>query len=388
MSTRASMHGTLRQRFRYRLDNFLARGSGALFVSLLVAFLAAIVAIGAGRFLLHAVAPEATSVLSRELWVVFLQLTDPGNMGEDSDNPPVLKSAAVVAGLTGVVIFSALIAFLTTALDQAIAHLKKGHSQVLESGHTLILGWGPRVVEMLRELVEANASEKDPVVVILSEEDKEEMDEYLRSHFTDRRNTRVVTRSGPTGSVQSLRRVSAPRAKSAIVLANCTHSATLEVKLGSDARVIKTVLALESLLTADQEFAIVAEAFTDRNRQVLKDIAPGKVNAIDVEEILGEDHGANLAHQRPRGRLFGATGLLRLRDVLPQRSALERPEVRPAPVPLPRRNTHRHPAERRRDRHPPARRDHPRARRRDCHHRRGRLLHRLPAEPGHDSEGA
>ena len=46
MSTEASNHGTLRQRWRYRLDNFLARGSGALFVSLLVAFLGAIAAIG------------------------------------------------------------------------------------------------------------------------------------------------------------------------------------------------------------------------------------------------------------------------------------------------------------------------------------------------------
>jgi hypothetical protein len=288
MSTQSSPHGTLRQRWRYRLDNFLARGSGALFLSLLVAFLGAIAAIGLGRFLLHALAPEATSAFSRELWVVFLQLTDPGNMGEDSENPAALKSAAVVAGLTGVVIFSALIAFLTTALDQAIAHLKKGHSQVLESGHTLILGWGPRVVEMLRELVAANASEKDPVVVILADEDKEEMDEYLRAHFTERKNTRIVTRSGSSGSVQSLRRVSSHRAKSAIVLASCTHSATLEVKLASDARVIKTVLALESLISEDQEFAIVAEVFTDRNRQVVKDIAPGKVSAINVEEILAK----------------------------------------------------------------------------------------------------
>jgi hypothetical protein len=280
--------GTLRQRWRYRLDNFLARGSSALFVSLLLAFLGSIAAIGLGRYLLHALAPEVGSAFSRELWVVFLQLTDPGNMGEDSENPPVLKSAAVVAGLTGVVIFSALIAFLTTALDQAIAHLKKGHSQVLESGHTLILGWGPRVVEMLRELVEANASEKDPVVVILAEEEKEEMDEYLRAHFTERKNTRIVTRSGSAGSVQSLRRVSSHRAKSAIVLASCTHSATLEVKLASDARVIKAVLALESLISEDQELAIVAEVFTDRNRQVVKDIAPGKVSAIDVEQILAK----------------------------------------------------------------------------------------------------
>ncbi len=288
MSTQLSIHGTYRQRWRYRLDNFLAKGSSALFVSLLLAFLGAIAAIGLGRYLLHALAPEVGNAFSRELWVVFLQLTDPGNMGEDSDNPPVLKSAAVVAGLTGVVIFSALIAFLTTALDQAIAHLKKGHSQVLESGHTLILGWGPRVVEMLRELVEANASEKDPVVVILAEEEKEEMDEYLRAHFTERKNTRVVTRSGSAGSVQSLRRVSSHRAKSAIVLASCTHSATLEVKLASDARVIKAVLALESLISEDQELAIVAEVFTDRNRQVVKDIAPGKVSAIDVEQILAK----------------------------------------------------------------------------------------------------
>jgi hypothetical protein len=283
-----SAEGTFRQRWRYRLDNFLARGSGALFASLLFAFLSAIAAIGAARLLLSTFAPEAAHTLSRELWVVFLQLTDPGNMGEDTENPAVLKSAAVVAGLTGVVIFSALIAFLTTALDQAIAHLKKGHSQVLESGHTLILGWGPRVVEMLNELVEANESEKDPVVVILSEEVKEEMDEYLRAHFTIRKNTRIVTRSGATGSVPALRRVSAHRAKSAIVLASCTHSSTLEVKLASDARVIKTVLALESLLAEEQELAIVAEVFTDRNRQVVKDIAPGKVSAIDVEEILAK----------------------------------------------------------------------------------------------------
>jgi hypothetical protein len=279
---------SLRQRWRYRADNFLARGSGALFVSLLLTFLAAIAVIGGLRLLLSAVAPGAASDFAHQLWIVFLQLTDPGNMGEDSETPTLMKTAAIVAGLTGVVIFSALIAFLTTSLDQAIAHLKKGHSQVLETDHSLILGWGPRVVEILRELVEANESQSDPVVVILSETDKEEMDEYLRTHFTERKNTRIVTRSGPTGSVQSLRRVSAPRAKSAIVLADCTHSGTLEVKLASDARVIKTVLALESLIAKDKSFAIVAEVFTDRNRQVVKDIAPGKVSAIDVEEILAK----------------------------------------------------------------------------------------------------
>jgi hypothetical protein len=278
---------SLRQRWRYRADNFLARGSGALFVSLLCAFLLALVSIGAFRWLLTELVPPGATSVAHETWIVFLGLTDPGNMSEDNDAPALVKSAAVVAGLTGVVIFSALIAFLTTALDQAISHLRKGHSFVLESGHTLILGWSPRVAEILRELVEANESEDDPVVVILAEREKEEMDEELRTTFTDRRNTRIVTRSGTTGSVTSLKRVNAAEAKSAIILASCTPSASLDDKMASDAHVIKTVLALESIV-GTRDFPIVAEVFTDRNRQVVKDVAPGKVSAIDVEGILAK----------------------------------------------------------------------------------------------------
>ena len=284
----ASDKATLRQRWRYRVDSFLARGSSALFVSLVVAFIGSILLIGVMRLVFNVFAPDDEHDFARQIWFIFLQLTDPGNMNQDNDTPTIFKSAAVVAGLTGVVIFSALIAFLTTALDQAIAHLKKGHSQVLETGHTLLLGWGPRVIEILRELVEANESEPDPVIVILSGTEKESMDEYLRTNFTDRRNTRVVTRSGATASVQALQRVSAGVAKSAIVLASCDPAASLDTKLSSDAKVIKTVLALESQTEDGADFSIVAEVFTDRNRMVVKDIAPDIVSVIDAEEILAK----------------------------------------------------------------------------------------------------
>lgn len=279
---------TFRQRWRYRVDSFLAKGSSALFISLVFAFGAAILLIAALRLIFNLLTPNTEYSLAQQVWVIFLQLTDPGNMSQDNDSPTIVKTAAVVAGLTGVVIFSALIAFLTTALDQAIAHLKRGHSQVLEEGHTLVLGWSPRVIEILRELVEANESEADPVVVILSEQSKEEMDEYLRTNFTDRRNTRLVTRSGATASVQALTRVSAGDAKSAIVLAACNPAASLQIKLASDAMLIKTVLALESRMKDREDFTIVAEVFTDRNRQVVKDIAPENVSVIDAEEILAK----------------------------------------------------------------------------------------------------
>ena len=234
----------LAQRLRYQVDNFLARGSSALFISLLVAFLGSILVFVALRMVLEQIWPDAERTLPGQLWTTFLELTDPGNMNQDNKSPTAYKLAAVATGLTGVVIFSSLIAFLTTTLNEAISHLKKGHSKVLERGHTLILGWGPRVLEILRELVEANESEDDPVIVILADEPKEEMDEFLRANFFDRRNTRLVTRSGQTASLHSLEWVSADKARSSIVLATCGPAASSEDRAGSDARVIKSVLAL------------------------------------------------------------------------------------------------------------------------------------------------
>lgn len=283
-----SHQASFRERLRYRIDNFLGRGSGALFLALLIAFFFSLGLIVAFRWVLDLTATGDKPGFMRQIWFTYLQITDPGNMAQDNETPFVFKVSAIFAGMTGVVIFSALIAFLTTALDQAIAHLKKGHSRVLESGHTLILGWGPRVVEILRELVEANESEDDPVVTIISEVDKEEMDEYLMTNFRDRRNTRIVTRNGATASLTVLERVNAAEAKSAIILASCGPAASTEDKLASDAKVIKSVLALDAQTDSVDEFTIVAELFDPRNRQVVRDISPGHVVVVDADEILAK----------------------------------------------------------------------------------------------------
>ncbi len=285
-----SYNASFRERLRYRIDNFLGRGSGALFLALLITFMVSLGSIILFRSVLDLIVPDQKTDphFFKQIWFTYLQLTDPGNMAQDNDTSTLFKLSAIASGMTGVVIFSALIAFLTTALDQAIAHLKKGHSRVLESGHTLILGWGPRVVEILRELVEANESEPDPVVTILAEEEKEEMDEYLNTNFHDRRNTRIVTRSGSTASLEGLERLNASEARSAIILATCGAGSTYAEKLTSDAKVIKTVLALDAQTADSEEFTVVAEIFDPRNRRVVLNISPGHVVVVDAEEILAK----------------------------------------------------------------------------------------------------
>lgn len=288
MSTEASFQ----ERLQYKVDNFLGKGSKALFIALTVAFLISLFAIVLLRMVLFGIdafiGEGATTNFGKVFWFTWLQLTDPGNMAQDNDTMGGYKITAIISGMTGVVIFSALIAFLTSALDQAIDNLKKGHSRVLEADFTLIIGWGPRVPEILRELVEANESEDDPVVVVLSEEEKEDMDEYLREVWTDRRNTRLVTRSGSTSSLASLDKVQATAARSAIVLATCGEAASKGEKMSSDAKVIKTVLALIAHVGDEHDINIVAEVFDPRNRKVVKDIDPERISVIDANDILAK----------------------------------------------------------------------------------------------------
>jgi hypothetical protein len=98
----------------------------------------------------------------------------------------------------------------------------------------------------------------------------------------------VVTRNGSIAALESLDRVSASTAKSAIVLATCGPAATPEEKLASDAKVIKAVLALDLKVGPRDGFNIVAEIFSTRNRQVVRDVSPGRVVVVDAEEILAK----------------------------------------------------------------------------------------------------
>jgi len=293
---------TFREMFRYRFDNFMARGGSSIFISLTLVFLGLLTLFAVIRLVLMFTMGDAGDPadgansdlqygggLLNNIYVVFLQMTDPGNMNHDMLSASIYKVPAIFAGMSGVIMLSALIAFITTALDQKIAELKKGHSKVIEEDHTLILGWNERVIEIIRELVIANESEENPCVVILSGKDKEEMDDFLKVNMPDTQNTRIVTRSGTVSSLVNLEIVSVEESRSVIVLANCNQGASEKDKLNSDTMAIKTVLAVMAARSNDDvELNVVAEVFDDRNREVIEKISPEHVSTIDTNEILAK----------------------------------------------------------------------------------------------------
>ncbi len=288
---------TLRERFQYRFDNFMAGGARSIFFALVLLFCGALIFTGSLRLLVVRTTPPQVDAKGQvqepsvrdDLWNSLIQILDPGAVTEDNNAPWYIKLVALITVLLGLVFFSAVIAFITTQLDIKLTNLKKGRSRVLESGHTLILGWGDRVLEIIRELIVANESEKDAAIVVLAEKEKEEMDDFFLEHVKERGNTRIITRTGVTSSLEALERVSVTESKAVIILPSANEGSTWEEKVASDSKTLKSALAVVAASRDDATKAsIVTELFDRTNHELLKGLAPENITIIDTEDMLAK----------------------------------------------------------------------------------------------------
>lgn len=180
----------------------------------------------------------------------LLHTIDSGTVAGDTGTGYIILGLFVTAG--GIVIFSAFIGVLATTLDERLAELRKGRSSVLEKDHTLILGWSDTIFTILSELSIANESERDPVVVILAEKDKVEMEDAIRERIEDMRGTKIVCRTGSPINLRDLAIVNHHDCRSIIVLSPEEED--------PDTSVIKTILALTRGPDRREEpYRIVAE---------------------------------------------------------------------------------------------------------------------------------
>lgn len=281
------------KKMRYRFEQFMAKGGTSIFISLLIAFLVCFLIIILIRaIVLWFVGPvedyNTVNDFWDHMWYTFLQMTDPGNMYQDSFTTGWIRVTTVIAGFTGVILFSALIAFITTALDNLLYEFRKGRGIILEKDYTLILGWNERVVEILRELIIANESEDYASVVILSKVEKEEMDDFISKRLPNTKTTKIITSNGDYSNINELNRINAKDAKSIIILANCTDSAPYDDKLLSDTIAIKTIMAMISIQGGKNELPIISEIFTQQKREIVDFFDDENIIALDSWDIMGK----------------------------------------------------------------------------------------------------
>ncbi|MEA2125533.1 MAG: hypothetical protein QOI80_2315, partial [Solirubrobacteraceae bacterium] len=263
-------------RLRYRFDTSMARGPSALIGYLGMAVVVLAVLFGV-LVLLLSLGP--TKNLVHALYNALLHVIDAGTVAGDDTRSAGFIALQLVLTFGGIIIFSAFIGILATTVDQRLQELRKGRSAVLESGHTLVLGWSDTIFTVLAELALANESARDPVVVVLAERDKVEMEDAIRDKVGDLRGTRVVCRTGSAIDLRDLAIVAPDAARAIIVLSPDEEE--------PDASVIKTILALtRGPGRRPEPYHIVAEISDARNLEAARLVAGDEAVLVDKSETV------------------------------------------------------------------------------------------------------
>jgi ion channel POLLUX/CASTOR len=270
---------TISQKLSYKFDNLMSKGPVAM-ISLL-AFISLIVVLIAATFLwVFNIGPEDNSSLNfvEGAWQSLMRTIDSGTVCGDLGWG--FRTISLVVTFGGIFIFSALIGVLSNGINDKIENLRKGRSFVIETDHTLILGWSSKVFPIISELVIANENQKRPRIVILADMDKVEMEDEIRSQLADLKNTKVICRKGSPNDMAELSIVNPQAAKSIIILSPEEGNA--------DPLTIKTILAITNNPNRrEAPYHIVAEIKDEKNIEVAKMVGKDEVELVLTDDIIG-----------------------------------------------------------------------------------------------------
>lgn len=263
-----------RDRLRYRFDSSMSRGTPALVAWLALVTLVLIVVFAAIVSVFDLAGSNRTDFWHELLNSLFHAL-DPGTVAGDGDGSWRFVISMLVLTIAGLFIVSALIGVIATGIDAKLSDLRRGRSVVIEKDHTVVLGWSEAVFTIVSELAIANESRRRPVIVVLADRDKVEMEDELREKVTDLKGTRVVCRSGSPIDIGDLALCSHHTSRSVIVISPGGDD--------PDSEVIKTLLALTH---AGDGPPIVAEIQDPQNLEAAYMVCGRRAVLVDKRETV------------------------------------------------------------------------------------------------------
>ncbi|RIK32308.1 MAG: potassium transporter TrkA [Anaerolineae bacterium] len=257
------MKPSFRQKFRYWFDNLMSRGTPAMIGMLFVLSLAVVFVAGAIISIAGFVqeGQEGRIPFGEAAWESLMRTLDSGTMGGDTGAG--YRFVMLLVTLGGIFIVSALIGVLNNAIEGQMERLRKGRSQVLESNHTLVLGWSAQIFTVLNELMAANENQSNARIVVLADKDKVEMEDEIRERVEVKGKTRIICRNGSPIDPNDIEIASPHEAKAIIILPPENDD--------PDTDVIKTALAIANNPNRRAEpYHIITQIRHVKNMDVLK----------------------------------------------------------------------------------------------------------------------
>jgi voltage-gated potassium channel Kch len=253
-------------RLRYAFDNMMARGPIALIGWLAVVAIALIVPV---TVLVWVSGGAEEGTFTDQLWNYALLALDV-DIGSATW---ALRLVALIVVFIGIFVLSTLIGVLTAGVEGRIEDLRKGRSRVIESNHTIVLGWSEQIFTVVSELVVANANQRRSCIVILGEKDKVEMEDELRERLGKTGRTHLVCRTGSPIEMADLEIVSLQSSRAIIILS--------PEEGDPDSQVIKTILAITNAPTRrPAPYHIVAEIRDPKNMEAARLVGRGEVELV------------------------------------------------------------------------------------------------------------
>lgn len=263
---------SLKERLGYSFENTLSAGTISIIrwlgiVSLLCIIIFGIILVVTG---INTEGSESMGFFEAT-WQSLMRSLDAGTVAGDAGWG--MRLIGILITISGIFILSTLIGVLTSGLSDKIDELRKGRSKVLEEGHTLILGWSPKVFNIISELVIANENQKKPRIVIMADKDKVEMEDEIRSKVPDTKNTKVICRTGSPIDLTDLEIVSPNDAKSIIILSPDEEN--------PDIYVVKSVMAITNNPNRKKDKYYIVAEITDEDN-------------LEAAELVGTDEAVFL----------------------------------------------------------------------------------------------
>jgi len=262
-------------KLKYLFDNIMAKGTLALVYCLffVTTFLVLISAVFVWFY-----SYEKQRTFLQQIWVFSELVLDrkiPFGQWE-------LGLVSVLLVITSIFVLSILIGILTAGIEGKLEELKKGRSIVIETGHSLLLGWSPHIFLIISELIIANENQKDSCIVILADVDKTEMEQLIRDRIGGKPRARIICRRGNQTVMTDLDMVSINFAKSIIVLPPSMSG-------DADILLIKTLLTIvKNPCRRSTPYHITSVIYDERNIQVAKMVGKNEVILVNAESMISK----------------------------------------------------------------------------------------------------
>lgn len=274
VSTVKSQKHSFKNRIRYRFDNSINKGQGAFVAWLAIFGLIFSFVISIIRLVLDGKGEVSVAVAFRELlWGTSNSVLFDGKIPTGTFTN---KAVAISIWLASVTIAATIIAFVTSKLRDRVEELRRGKTPILESGHTLILGWSNRAFPIIEQLTIANSNKRGSVIAIFADVDRATIEDQIASRVNNLGKTKIIIRNGNPTSPADLARTNISKASSIIVLDDDTKG---------DSSIVSTVLSIKAV-DPTSITKVIAEMDNRIHASALSDTTDGRVIAIQSNEII------------------------------------------------------------------------------------------------------